>query len=508
MKTDTVDKMRDDRIFIAIVFTIFLVVCFMNILHHEMWRDEMEVWTATYGSSLQDIIKSTKESGHPAIWYLIVKAVQQITPSPFGMAFANMLFIALAVFVLLKYSPFNRLQKSLLCFGYFILYEYGTIARNYGISVFLIFVICALYEHRERYTIHIAVILALICSAHSMNLIIMSSFVFLFAAEALFDIKSSGRFIPRSHLLLGAIILMAGILLALYQALPAEDSPWSLSSSHKWVFHRPHYALMTIWRSFIPISYPVRQFWNTNIFPDGPVMILLSLLILIISCLMFIRKPIVCVFFLLGEMSFLVFFYKVYHGFTRSHGYLFIMFVISYWVSSNFASTGNENFLTRLSKGLSNRKFNFFTFICFMHFIAVFVPIYFDWNYPFSGSREVGRYLVRNDLQDCLLAGDRYAAVVPVAGWINREMYFPEIDDHAKSVIWNHPNRNSIPPPSVHKKKDYVKTIIRKVERLAHEQKKDVILILNYAIDEEPLKSFTTSIVPDETYYIYKIQVH
>lgn len=178
METDTGAVFKNNKVFITVVFSLFLIICSVSIWNHEMWRDEMEVWTATNNSSLQHILHSTRASGHPAFWYLVVKAVQQITPSPSGMALANLFFIALAVFVLLKYSPFNRLQKVLLCFGYFILYEYGTIARDYGISVFLIFVICALYAQRERFTIPIAVLLALLCSVHSMNLIIMSCFVF------------------------------------------------------------------------------------------------------------------------------------------------------------------------------------------------------------------------------------------------------------------------------------------------------------------------------------------
>lgn len=321
----------------------------------------------------------------------------------------------------------------------------------------------------------------------------------------LFRITPAGRSIPKSHLWIGFFILMIGVLLALYQALPSEDSPWSLSSSHKWVFYRPHYALMAIWAGFIPISYPNLHFWNTNILPDGPAMILLSLLILFLSCLMFVRKPIVCFFFLLGELSFLLFFYKVYHGFTRHHGFLFIMFVISYWISFNYEGVKHENILTSLNRILLGKKFNFFTVICFFNFIAVFIPIYFDWQYPFSASREAGQYLVNNNLQNNVLLGDRYAAVVPVAGWINREMYFPEIDDFAKSVIWNHPTNKSLP---LYKDKDYHDTIKQKAHELARKYKKDVIMVLNYALDEKPLKTFTTSIVPDEAYYMYKIQAN
>ena len=498
--------LSNKKIFITITFSLFLVICTANILHHEMWRDEMNVWMIAKYDSPQAMIDQVKVQGHPALWYLVVKAVQQIFPSPFGMALANLLFISLAVLVLLKYAPFSRFQKIFLSFSYFILYEYGTISRNYGISVFFIFFACALYTHREKYTIPIAILMAISCSIHSMNLIIACCFAFLFTAEQIFSIRStSNNRIPKYHLLTGAFILIIGVVLSLIQAMPPKDSPWAMSSGHKWLFYSPFNALTVVWKSFIPISFPSIHFWNTNILPDGHVMILLSLLIIIASCIIFIRKPIILSFYILGLMTFYFFFFKVYHGFIRHHGYLFIMFVISYWISYDYIDTKHVNFFTRLNQVLMNKKFNFFTLICFIQFVAVFIPIYFDWHYPFSESKEVGQYIIENHLQDNVFLGDKDVNVAPVSGWIDRAFYYPAIGDFARYVVWNHPNRKSHFLKDIRNSKIYHHMIKEKAKALANEKNKDVILILNYPIDDKPLKTFTTSIVPDEVYYIYRV---
>jgi hypothetical protein len=181
------------------------------------------------------------------------------------------------------------------------------------------------------------------------------------------------------------------------------------------------------------------------------------------------------------------------------------MFVISYWISYNYIETKHENLLTRLNQGLTGKKFNFFTFICFIQFIAAFIPVYFDWHYPFSTSKKVGQYIVENRLQDDVLFGDKDVSVAPVSGWIDREIYYPVIGDFARYVIWNHPNRKSHSLKDIRNNIIYSRMIRQKAKTLANEKNKDVILILNYEIDDKPLKTFTTSIVPDEVYYIYKV---
>jgi len=499
-------RLPTNRNIIGFVFPLFIILCLVSIMKHEMWRDEMDVWLIAKDTSFNTIFGAIKAQGHPALWFLVVKVVQQFFISPFGMALANLFFISLAVLLLLKYSPLGQLQSVLLTFSYFIFYEYGTISRNYAMSLFFIFAVCALYPKRQRHIILIAILLAISCSIHSMNLIFAFCFAFLFASEYIFAAESTASTRPpKLHLFIAGLVLAVGTILALYQALPSKDSPWALSSAHSWVFHSPLRALSSIWKAFVPISSPGIHFWNTNILPDGLIMILMSLIILIISSALFFRKFIICCFYLLGITSFIIFFTKVYHGFTRHHGFLFVIFLVTYWISFYHADSTRDNVLTRLSRVFLNKKFNFFTFICFIQFISLSVPLYFDWLYPFSESRAVSKYLTKNNLQDCVLLGDKDYSVAPVAGWLDREMYYPAIDDFGKAVDWNNPNRKSMPLEDIRQNIAYHNAIKQKAEKLARQRNKDVVLILNYPLDETPLKQFATSIVPDETYYIYRV---
>jgi hypothetical protein len=506
MDTISFKRLRTNRVAIRAVFFLFVILSMVSILNHEMWRDEMDVWLVAKYNSLEGIFDTIKVQGNPALWFLVVKAIQQIFPSPFGMAVANLFFVALAVLLLLKYAPFERLQTVLLTFSYFIFYEYGTISRSYGMTLFCIFAVSTLYPRRRKYTIPIAALLAITCSIHAMNLVFAGCFAFLLVVEYIYSQKSTSvRYARKSHLLISALVLMIGMFLALYQAMPSEDSPWLLSSTDRWRFHGPLSVLSLLWKSFIPLSSPGVHFWNTNILPDGPVMILLSLFILLISCLFFVRKPIICSFYLLGITSFLFFFYKVYHGFIRHHGFLFILFVISYWLSFNHSEVNSNSRFDVPHRILHNKKVGLFSLICFIQFVAVFLPVYFDWRYPFSASKQVAQYLLQSDLQNAVLLGDKDVAVAPVSGWLDREIYYPTIGDYGRAVIWNHPNRKAVPLENIRTDKTYHRMIKKRALELANERHNDVIMILNYPIDERLLHEFPLAIVDDETYFIYRV---
>ena len=153
---------------------------------------------------------------------------------------------------------------------------------------------------------------------------------------------------------------------------------------------------------------------------------------------------------------------------------------------------------------LVNRRFNLLTFICFIQFISVWVPIYFDIQYPFSASRNVADYLKKNNLDVNLLLGDIDICVAPVAGYLNKKIYYPLIDDYSTYVIWNHPNRKII-KENYQNDKTYHQKIKTVATKLAKAQNRSALLILNYRIDEKPLKEFPVSIVSKETYYIYRV---
>jgi len=45
---------------------------YFAIFHHEIWRDEAQVWCIVRNVNLSEIFQITKIEGHPMLWYLLV----------------------------------------------------------------------------------------------------------------------------------------------------------------------------------------------------------------------------------------------------------------------------------------------------------------------------------------------------------------------------------------------------------------------------------------------------
>jgi hypothetical protein len=494
----------DNRLFIGIVFAVFIVLESFSVMNHEPWRDEMAVWMVAKYNSLAGIVHEAAVQAQPPLWYFVVKGVQQILPQPLGMSLANLLAIALAVFIILRTAPFSRTEKVLLCFGYFIFYEYGTIARNYGVSVLVLFAACALYSKRKRPYVFLALLLAVGCSIQLMNCVFAVCFLFLLLSEA-WVLRNAGQVDGggRAKVILAMVIITAGVILALREAAPPQGSPWAISSSAPWVYQTQTGALKSVWQSFVPLAVPKMDFWNSNILPDGRLMIVLASGLLGVSCLCLRRRALTAAFYMLGVLALLFFFYRIYHGFTRHHGYIFLMFVSAFWIYC-IQDSRREQWTKGYPKRRGEPQFRFFTLVCFINFIGVFVPLYYDWRYPFSASGEVAQYLETRGFDNDILMGDVDYCVAPVAGWLDREIFYPMSGSFSKAVIWENTVVSRRLHPDTARDEAYKSGLWQMALRMAKEKGKDVILILTYPIEQRPLMTFPLSIVPDERYFLYR----
>src|SRR5437764_13645509 len=65
---------------------IFFVVCLARILHHAMWRDELQAWSiARASANISELFRNFRYEGHPAGWFLILYAVTRLTTNPVAM---------------------------------------------------------------------------------------------------------------------------------------------------------------------------------------------------------------------------------------------------------------------------------------------------------------------------------------------------------------------------------------------------------------------------------------
>ena len=153
---------------------------------HVMWRDEVRAFTiALSGDSVWAMLRNLQGEGHPALWYLLLRGahalfgVREVLP---GLAFA----IAAGAAALFAFrAPFRPLVLALTLFGAFFLDEYAVLARNYGISMLLMFVFAALYGRWKGRGVGLGVVLALLANTNVPSVLIAGALGLFWGVELL-----------------------------------------------------------------------------------------------------------------------------------------------------------------------------------------------------------------------------------------------------------------------------------------------------------------------------------
>ena len=126
------------RVDLLLVFP-FILFFFVQLAHHQMWRDETNAWTLAAGSrTLGDLIYFARNEAHPFLWYVLLWIVSRATASLIALKFVAAIVGTSNYLVLGLFSPFSRLEKLLLYCSYYISFEYEVLARMYGVMLLLV----------------------------------------------------------------------------------------------------------------------------------------------------------------------------------------------------------------------------------------------------------------------------------------------------------------------------------------------------------------------------------
>lgn len=395
----------------------FITLCFINILHHEMWRDELQAWLiAMKSNTLAELFQNSLYEGHPKLWFLLLFALTRITHSLFLMQVLHLLIATATVFLFTAYSPFSRLQKTLFPLGYFPLYEYGTISRNYSIGILLIILFCVVYQKRQSHYWLLSGFLFLLFQTNAPALllsIVLSGFLFV------------DNFFPftKSKITMFGFLLF-GVLLAVITTNPPHDSGFAFSWNRTFDSGRFREVISLIWKSYVPLPQPSLHFWNTNIITSLNLQTILSLIPLAICGWYFLRFPTIFLLYGLGTIEILLFSYMKYLGSIRHHGHLFFLFLAALWLSLNRPPLTLASPMTRILSKLTNI---FFTVLLVVHAFAGIFASVTDWIYPFSEGKYVATFLQQGGWDQFCLIGDRDFAASTVAGYFYKNMYYPAI---------------------------------------------------------------------------------
>ena len=496
---EIIRAIRSDRGYGILLTVIFLSLGAVNSAHHEMWRDELQAWLIARDSSIIDLPKNLKYEGHPGLWHLSLLPLTRITWSPLIMQVFHLLIAGATVYLFTTFSPFGKVQKALFPFGYFTFYEYAVICRNYALGFLLLILFCLLFPKRwERFPIiGIILLLASHTSVHALILVIS------IAVMLLWDFISSDHPVKRGTYI-GFILILIGIITSIIQLKPPSDSGFAVG--WKFDFDPDHLkrVIGLIPRSFIPIPRFIFHFWNTNFLDAIPsstnVKLSLACLILLWCLILLLRKPIPLLFHLLGTLGLCAFFYTKYFGSMRHHGFLFITFLISAWISTYCdGSTRIFRPLRAVSMALEKSMGKVMMAILFLHLVGGVSATGMDFKNPFSQGKSAASFIREGGFDEMMIVGHE-DMTLPIIGYLQKDrFYYPRSRRFGSFGIWDINWRRTRRIP--------IESVLQEVKRV---EEGEVLIIFPSPLKEEiklryslaEIGRFEKAIV-GEIYYLY-----
>ncbi|MDQ3098607.1 MAG: hypothetical protein M3Q44_02580 [bacterium] len=494
----------------------YVILGLITIFHHELWHEEAHGYLfARDSSDPVNLYTNLKYEGHPILWYFILFPIVHLTNSVLAMQLAHFAIAFFAVCLFVRYAPFSSFHKILFIFGYFPLFEYGVISRNYGIGELFIFLFCIFYLFRPVNYILLAIILLFLAHTSIIGFI----FAIIFGGLIVWDIYENREelFNSKARLVVAGLIFTFGIITSFLKLLPPEDRSYTLDQFNFFDLRRFIMTIIMIWRGFVPVPQFTMNFWNSNILvPDltkysqfnsssqipllslYPVDIILLGLAFILSVVIFLmgvsifhKDKKVLYVYLTGILSLLFMFYIFYYGAVRHYGFLFILFIVCLWL------------LRKNKSSYSDINSSILTCLLLLNLFAGFYSAYIDIMNPFSSSKRVSEYILSNHLENNLLIGDYDTTITPISAYLNRSIYYPRSDRYGSFVVMDSKRKEM-------SEEDLIRLSVEQIKQV----KRDGVFILNNKLKTSEIfgckislaDSFVGSVSIADDYYLYHLK--
>ncbi len=285
------------------------------ILVHSPWRDETQAVMIAQ-LPLDRLFGALHYEGHPALWFLLLAAVWRIGGSPFTLQIVQVVVAVGFQAIFWRCAPFSWRMKLLISLGYFMLFEYGVVARNYGLGVLLFFAFVALRRTRWSW-----VLLALMCNT-AVHLAVLAG------VGALLLI-----FVERRWSWSGAALLALSGLVALATVIPAPDVQPRPAAGVAFLAHLEN-AVQTMSSDIAPVAvgvYPAFWLWS----PPAPVAAALGAVTLMLGLIIFRRDWRLAAAYLVFCLGLIIIGVAVYPIHLRHVGLIVVLSIGLLWIDKD-----------------------------------------------------------------------------------------------------------------------------------------------------------------------------
>ena len=415
-----------------------LVVGF-TIFHHEMWRDEIDAWlVARDSTSPSALLWNIRYAGHPSLWYLLLWPLTRITRNLHAMQALNLVLAAATAFIVAKYAPAPRWIRAAAVFGYFPVYEYGSIARNYMLGVLGLAVLCASFPRRHQRPVLLGVLVAGIAHTVPHATVLAFALLAVLATEALLDppvARARGTWI-------GLGIAAAGLAVAAWQMKPPPDSGFAPGWFLTFDPERARTIVTRVIRAYVPLAQSNPGFWNTEFLRLHPwydaIAPAVGIGFVVWIALALVRKPLACAYYLVGSMGLLAFFYLKYDGSLRHHGYLFVCLATALWLARALPAMDGWGSTTVGVRFAESSLVALVPLLLGIHVVGAMIAVSGDYRYTFSGAKATAELMRRAGIDRLPMVGDEDYAAMAVVGYLDKDRaYYPADGRYGSHIVWD-----------------------------------------------------------------------
>lgn len=494
---------------------VYALVLSFALFHHEMWRNEINSWLfARDSADVFELFSNLKHHGHPGLWYLLLMPVTRLTNSPVGMQILHLMIASTTVFVVAKYAPFSTLQKMLLPFGYFPLYQYGVISRNYALGLLSIVITCVLLRQRWRHPLWLALVLFLMSHTSVHACIIAISVTFGLTLDYWLNCRTlaADDTVEVWKVYVGFVIVCGGILLSMLQLYPPADSVWML---HYQGDHIRRFMVYIQRAFFTPHFSPIIETWPLSWGLEGREakefakrlqelsgIYVCALLATIVVC--YRRRPVAQAVFLCGGTGLLHFFTLMHGGRMRHYGFFMIALLLLLWGGRHLTvwSRGTEEGPPMRGAGASFGSMLLTGLLAF-HAFSGLNAVATDIEHPFSLGKRAAEYIQAENLSSLPMIGYPSSSVATVVGYLHRKrkVHYVQGNREGSFTRWNLKQVTPVDDSDV----------LLQTQVLADRTRDKVLMILNRPLSIDlaaryeirSLASFTGAMCPQENFYLY-----
>ena len=390
----------------------------VSLVHHEPWRDEAQAWLIARDIPLGSLFQHINFEGTPALWHLLLMPFAKLG-APYISLHVLHAIIAISIAGLVLYrSPFPPGIQIPLVFSYFLFWEYAVIARNYSISILLLWLIALLYNHKRLRPLWYAILIFFLYNTNVHSIFVAAALHLLY----IYELIETGSTTRSKIAAVGVMTL--GAVIALGQLTPSPDN-----------YNQGLFYLFS-WRApFIALA--------SAFFPEIPrtafVTILLGLGITLNFILVFFltsRRLLFILLFSYGGL-FYVFLFK-HTGSTRHFGFLLFILLFVLWIAYN-----QPGFRTRLQQAKwPKRLYRWGTAslsMCLVISMLVAIRTHI-WEYtlPFSGAKDAATFLTEKGLDRYTLVAHPSVKGCALAPYLEKTAFwYPDIQDYGSYITWN-----------------------------------------------------------------------